>query len=130
MALSFPPIDSTQAQTPVLKTVQATLTWTANVETDLAGYKVYRGQGSAACNATTPLAAVVDGTGSQVIVVPTASPTFVDNTMASTDGQICYEVTAFDDAGNESPRSNRAVATLNVNPPSAPQNLNLKVVIK
>lgn len=118
-----------QAQT-VLKTVQATLTWTANTEADLAGYKVYRGQGATACAATATLAALVDGAGAPVKVTPSASPTFVDNTFQSVDSTICYEVTAYDTAGNESPRSNRAVASVNVNPPSAPQSLNLSVVIK
>ncbi len=118
-----------QAQT-VLKTVQATLTWNANTETDLAGYKVYRGQGATACATTATLPALVDAAGAPITVTPTATPTFVDNTFQSVDSTICYEITAYDTAGNESPRSNRAVASVNVNPPSAPQSLNLRVVIK
>lgn len=112
------------AQTPKAQT--ATLTWNANTETDLAGYKVFRGTG-AACSGTAALPALT--VASTPVTLDKALITYVDPTIPQTDGlSICYELSAYDTSGNESARSNRAVASVNSNPPLAPQNLG--VVIK
>jgi fibronectin type 3 domain-containing protein len=70
--------------------VQGTIevSWTAGSESDLAGYRVYR-----SVNGT---AATLQGF--------TANTTFVDDTIRARSGYR-YEVTAVDQAGNESPRS-------------------------
>jgi len=133
LALTIP-VGSASAQTaPVVKkTYEVDLTWVANTEEDLAGYRVFRGRGAATCNdALTPLAPLVDAaTQTQPPVAPAPEPTYHDATVEQVDGLVCYEITAFDTSNNESPRSNRVAALLNANPPSAPQSLNLKVVIK
>jgi hypothetical protein len=88
----------------------ATLTWTANTEADLAGYKVYRGTSACAAPSTvlTPLATV-----GKVV-------TYTDSTIPAFDGELCYEITAIDVAGNESAHSTRASKAVNLVPPSAP----------
>ncbi len=124
--------DALQAQTPpVLKQYTANLTWIANTEDDLAGYRVYRGTSKATCDdLTTPLPPLMATPDTQVVIGVTPTPAYSDSTIPKVDGSVCYEVTAFDVAQNESPRSNRAVGSINANPPSAPRSLNLGVVIK
>jgi len=70
----------------------ATLTWTANSESDLAGYKIYRATGSGTYGA--PLA-----------VLPTTQ-TLYQATGLETGTTYFFVVTAYDSAGNESPYSN------------------------
>jgi hypothetical protein len=101
------------------------LSWTANTESDLAGYKVYRGQGTTQCSATTALPALTVSTAPVLVLAPATA--YVDTTVPNIDGPVCYEITAYDTAGNESLRSTRAQAVLNRNPPGAPANL--RVVI-
>jgi hypothetical protein len=102
----------------------ATLTWTPNTETDLAGYKVYRGNGVCAVGPLQPL--VVSGTAVSVLA-PTS--TYTDTTVPTFDGSLCYEITAYDTAGNESPRSIRATKAVNLIPPVAPVGLTIGTVV-
>lgn len=89
------------AQTP--KTT--TLTWTANTETDLAGYKVYRGNAScAAATAMIPVATL-----GKVV-------TYADSTIPSTWFIVAYWLTAVDTSNNESLKSNCVEKTFYVNP--------------
>lgn len=120
-----------QAQTPpILKQYTANLVWVGNTEDDLDGYRVYRGQGAAVCNdAATPLPPLVKADQTQVVLGKTDT-TYSDVNIPNVDGLICYELTAFDVAQNESGRSNRAIGLINANPPSAPRNLGLTVVVK
>lgn len=99
------------------------LSWNANTESDLAGYKVYRGNGTCSVG---PLQPLVVG-GSPVSVLAPAT-TYKDTTVPTFDGQLCYELTAYDTAGNESPRSVRATKTVNLIPPIAPVGLNIGAV--
>lgn len=105
--------------------VTVSLSWNANTESDLAGYKVYRGQGTAQCSGTAPLPALTaNGTPVKVLA---PSITYTDATVARVEGPVCYELTAYDTSSNESGRSNRAQVVLNVNPPSSPQNLQVVI---
>lgn len=101
----------------------ATLTWTPNTESDLAGYKVYRGNGVCAVGPLQPL--VVGG-----IAVSVNAPvaTYVDTTTPTFDGNLCYEVTAFDTANNESTHSVRATKVINLVPPVPPVGLTIVTV--
>lgn len=98
----------------------ANLTWTANTEADLAGYKLYRGNGVCAPGPLQPL-----GAGA---LIPKPATSFTDTTVPNFDGTLCYELTAVDTAGNESPRSIRASKVVNLIPPSAPLDLQLVTV--
>jgi len=100
----------------------AVLTWTANTETDLAGYKLYRANQS--CTASGPLAPLmVNGAPAQVGKVNS----FTDTNLSPFDGTLCWEISAFDLSGNESGRSNRVSKVLNTLPPLAPLGLGVAV---
>lgn len=98
----------------------ANLTWTANTEPDLAGYKLYRGNGVCAVG---PLQPLVGG-----VLIPKPAISFSDTTVPNFDGNLCYELTAVDTAGNESPHSIRASKVVNLVPPAAPLDLQLVTV--
>lgn len=109
--------------TPILSHgADAVLTWNANTEPDLAGYKFYRAvQG---CTAQGPLAPLMKGSPPAPVQVGKVT-TYTDTGLPALDGTICWEMTAFDTAGNESlTRSNRASKDVNTIPPAAPTGLN------
>lgn len=87
---------------------KATLTWNANAEPDLAGYKVYRSVGTAPQSLLVTLGKVT---------------TYVDDPLPAIDGDIGYALTAFDTAGNESIKSLTVTKTVNAIPPVAPSGL-------
>ncbi len=100
----------------------AVLTWTANTETDLAGYKFYRANQN--CTAQGPLAPLIlNGVPAQVGKVTT----FTDANLPPFDGTLCWEITAFDTANNESTRSNRVSKVLNTIPPVPPSGLSVAI---
>lgn len=86
----------------------STLTWTANTEADLAGYKVYRGLG-----ATTP----------SLLATVGKVTTYVDSTVPNVDGDANYFLTSFDKTGNESLHSVTVTKTFDATPPAAPVGL-------
>lgn len=95
------------------------LTWNANTETDLSGYKIYFAP--QACTAQGPLAPLVVG-GNPVQVGKVV--TYKHLGIPPMDGTMCWEITAFDTSGNESGRSNRVSKDTNVIPPVPPTGLN------
>jgi len=101
----------------------AGLTWNANTEADLAGYKVYRGSGTCSVGPLQPL--IVNGTAVSVLAPATS---YTDTTVPAIDGLLCYEVTAFDTSGNESVHSVRAQKTVSLVPPVAPVGLSIGAV--
>jgi hypothetical protein len=74
-------------------TSSATLTWNANTESDLAGYKIYRATASGAYGA--PIATLQGGAATNFLATGLQSGT-----------TYFFVVTAYDTAGNESPYSN------------------------
>jgi fibronectin type 3 domain-containing protein len=88
------------------------LTWTANGETDLAGYNVYRSTSS-------PVALVTPLNGGTLVT----SPTYVDSTAVNGTAYV-YVITAVDETANESEASGEATATP-VAPPEQPTGLDL-----
>jgi fibronectin type 3 domain-containing protein len=88
--------NATPVSIPVTFTVtppsSVTLTWNANTESDLAGYKVYRATASGAYGA--PIAAIPGNTTSYTAIGLQFGTTYF------------FVVTAYDIAGNESAYSN------------------------
>lgn len=84
------------------------LTWTANSESDLAGYKVYRSFNS------DPL---------QLLTAVGKVTTYTDATIPAMDGLVNYALTAFDDSGNESAKSTTVSVRVDTIPPAAPTGL-------
>ena len=72
-------------------TSSATLTWNANTESDLAGYKVYRATSSGTYGA--PIATLQGNVTSYVATGLQSGTTYF------------FVITAYDNAGNESPHS-------------------------
>ncbi len=83
----------------------ATITWLANLETDLAGYKLYR---AVPCGTTLVHLADYDRVTSAVSPIPDAAT------------EVEYAVTAFDTTGNESQPSARICKALTVKDVTAP----------
>jgi len=106
----------------ISQSADATLTWNANTEADLAGYKVYFApQG---CTAQGPLAPlVVAGSPVQVGKVTT----YKHVNIPVIDGVLCWEITAFDTSGNESLRSVRVSKDVNMVPPVPPTGLSVVI---
>ncbi len=76
------------------------LTWTANPETDVAGYRVYRGNEAPVATTGTP------PSGADLLT----SPAFTDSTVAA-GSSYAHVIVAVDEAGNASPASTPATAT-------------------
>lgn len=88
----------------------ATLTWTANTETDLAGYEVHRALGTSALAFFQSVGKVT---------------TFVDSTVPNVSQNVSYALKAFDLAGNRSPLSATVTKVVDVTPPQAPVGLDV-----
>ena len=85
---------------------------TVNVDgttlTDLAGYRVYRALG---------------GTPQALLTTLGLVTTYPDTAVPSVSQSVTYQVSAIDNKGNERPKSNNAMVTVDVNPPAAPTGL-------
>lgn len=111
--------------TPALA-ADAILTWNANTESDLSGYRVYRGNLGPDCSAAGPLQPLMAGTPPAAVQVGKVT-TYTDAALPPLDGTYCWELTAFDTSGNVSGRSNRVSKAVNLVPPAAPSGLNVVI---
>lgn len=97
--------------------VQVTATWSANSESDLAGYNIYRsttsGSGYMKINSS--------------VIIKTASPQYVDNFTGSVEGDYYYVVTAVDTSGNESTYSNEGSTHIDTVAPNAPSSITVHI---
>lgn len=90
---------------------RANITWDANTEADLAGYKVYFGTASGQY-------------GPPVDVGRTATPSAPSHAIDfAQDGTYFFAVTAYDTAGNESGFSAEVSRIIDSTPPAPPNNL-------
>lgn len=96
---------------PPAEAADATLTWNANTESDLAWYRTYQAPG--ACANPGPFA----------MVKQVAKPTVTAVIPILADGTYCFKETAGDTNNNESLFSNTVELTVNTVPPGAPQSL-------
>lgn len=87
-----------------------TLDWQANTESDLAGYKLYRGLFACPTTGGLPTPAYKDL--GKVL-------TFTDTLPTGTTA-VCYSITAYDLSGNESGQSVKVGKSFAVTPPPAP----------
>ena len=85
------------------------LSWQANIEKDLAGYRIYRGLKD-------------DDENSMLLlnVTPQMAITFIDTFPKKAKTKFIYKVSAIDKAFNESPKASATVALPDVVPPLAP----------
>lgn len=90
------------------------LSWKANTEADLAGYRVYRKVGSAALTKLTDV-------GKTVLA-------YTDDAIPVVDADIAYQLSAFDTSGNESGLTAPQVVTVNSVPPATPVGLSAVLV--
>jgi len=92
-----PPLKSTGLKAEVKNRQDVHLVWTANGESDLAGYAVYRD-------------------GNRITPALVLSPAYVDYNVS--EGQHSYQVIALDKAGWESEISDPAAAVVDITPPT------------
>jgi len=96
-----------------------TFEWSANSETDLAGYRLYQSQTSGV---------YTYGDGNQVATILTGTETVQITSIA--DGTYFWVLTAYDNDGNESGPSNEVTAALDTLAPGAPTNIVITIIIK
>jgi len=96
-----------------------TFEWSANSETDLAGYRLYQSQ-------TTGV--YTYGDGNQVATILAGTETVQITSIA--DGTYFWVLTAYDNDGNESGPSNEVTADLDTLAPGAPATVTITIIIK
>lgn len=94
------------------KTATLEVTWNANQETDLAGYKVYYKASNATAWSTMDAGKVLK----------------VDIPNMAENLEYCAQVTAYDTSGNESAKSVAACDILDTIPPGAPTGVKAKIL--
>lgn len=96
-----------------------TLAWDPNTEADLAGYRLYQSATSGQYEF---------GPDHCVATIPAGTETVTLEDVA--DGTWYFVMTAYDNFGNESKRSNEVMITLDSTPPAPPQNFIITLVKK
>jgi fibronectin type 3 domain-containing protein len=97
--------------------VEVTATWSANSESDLAGYNIYRsstsGSGYVKLNSS--------------IIAKTSSPQYVDSISGSVETTYYYVVTAVDTSGNESAYSSEGSTHIDTSAPNPPSGITVQI---
>ncbi|MEO2054731.1 MAG: hypothetical protein ABGX83_05470 [Nitrospira sp.] len=120
MVLIFGLVGIVEAQV----TGKATLSWDANIETDLSGYRVYQSSvpGELVAGGVVPVTLFSIATmASSVVGVPSAQVGGLSDNVT-----YFFAVTAFDTSGNESPLSTVVSKTISI-PPGAPKNFQVVI---
>lgn len=84
------------------------LTWTANTEADLAGYKIWRSISAGPLALLTSVGKVTS---------------YTDNALPNVDTTLGYALSAIDTVGNESAKCPIVTTMVNANPPAVPVGL-------
>jgi len=90
--------------------LNAIITWNANTETDLAGYKLYK-----AIDTQTPVV---------IATIQKGTQTYTD-TLADGEYTVTYTLSAIDKTGHESLKNPSVWKVIDTNPPLAPTGLDL-----
>ena len=87
---------------------ERTFTWSANIESDLAGYKLYQ--------SSVP-GQYVFGGGNEIVDIPAGTEIYIENV---SEGLWYFVLTAYDTSGNESGPSNEVSTDVDETAPSPP----------
>ena len=100
-----------------------TFAWDKNIETDLAGYRLYKSDQSNIYDPNTYIEIDLPG------LVDPNNPIYELKNIPTSSGKLYYVLTAYDTWNNESPYSNEISFEPDVMSPASPSNLSISVTL-